>query len=201
MTVEQVLHEMDRMEWATFRTLSGDASHVPAAIRALISDIPAQRSEAYWKLDNHVVCQGDLYESAFYVCAAFANLLKTNVIHGRAEMYALLSEIVLGCPAVGQETLETKSQPHQTPAPLNGLPSTIGLLEGCLETIAGCHALIIADALTAKDGMVRKRATELLNMLVHTRPDLLPFVLETLEEQTPAAVGDVQALRALLCGP
>ena len=45
---------------------AGTAAEVPRAIEALFSNSAKQRRQAYWQLDNFVVVQGGLFESAAY---------------------------------------------------------------------------------------------------------------------------------------
>ena len=57
--------ELRRWDWSTFRQASGNAGHVPDAIRALLSSASAEEADGpYWKLENHIVRQGQLYEAA-----------------------------------------------------------------------------------------------------------------------------------------
>ena len=44
--------------------LTGSAEHVPDAVFGLLSENKSDFDEAYWKLDNYVVVQGDLFSSA-----------------------------------------------------------------------------------------------------------------------------------------
>ncbi|TQF70729.1 hypothetical protein [Pseudoalteromonas luteoviolacea] len=60
-------HIHENEDWASLKTNVGDAKHVPDAILALLSDDEDEVERAYWKIDNHVVLQSDLSESAKYV--------------------------------------------------------------------------------------------------------------------------------------
>ncbi len=84
------------IDWSCFKQAHGDASHVPDAIKALVSDDESTREKAYWKLDNFVVLQSDLYEAAFYVIPFLVEILLSKVFSGREHVYALLSEIANG---------------------------------------------------------------------------------------------------------
>ena len=51
---------------------------------------------SYWKLDNHVVLQGDLYQSAFYVIPFMIEIIFSKTQHSRGLAYDLLFEIANG---------------------------------------------------------------------------------------------------------
>ncbi len=60
--------ELTRNDWFCFREISGPATAIPGALRELIKSWwPVDVDQAYWKLENHVVVQDQLYESAAYV--------------------------------------------------------------------------------------------------------------------------------------
>ncbi|QUJ67382.1 hypothetical protein KDD30_15305 [Photobacterium sp. GJ3] len=84
------------VDWKKLEQAHGDASHVPKAIEQLISEDEEKREKAYWKLDNHVVLQSDLYEAAFYVIPFLLEILRSNISVGREHVYALLAEIANG---------------------------------------------------------------------------------------------------------
>jgi hypothetical protein len=57
--------ELNRWDWSRFRQATGNAGHVPGAIRALLdSGTPDDVDIPYWKLENHIVVQGQLYQAA-----------------------------------------------------------------------------------------------------------------------------------------
>jgi hypothetical protein len=57
--------ELERWDWTRLRQAGGNAGHVPGAIRALLnSRSPEELDEPYWKLENHIVVQGRLYQAA-----------------------------------------------------------------------------------------------------------------------------------------
>ena len=57
----------------------------------LIDDDPHKRNIAYWKLDNHIVIQGGLSESCFYILP-FLNELVT-ITNNRLELLNIIFEI------------------------------------------------------------------------------------------------------------
>jgi len=59
-----MLDKIHLESWKELKTLGGTAEHVPDAIINLLSENKNDFEEAYWKLENHVVVQGDLYDAA-----------------------------------------------------------------------------------------------------------------------------------------
>ncbi|WP_137940384.1 hypothetical protein [Chitinivorax sp. B] len=84
------------INWATLKQAHGFADHVPEAIKGLISDDEKEQESSYWRLDNYVVLQGDLYQSAFYVIPFLIEVVNSEVKSGRAYVYDLLIEISNG---------------------------------------------------------------------------------------------------------
>ncbi|RXJ67318.1 hypothetical protein CS022_24405 [Veronia nyctiphanis] len=58
--LEQIHHE----NWKELSVLTGTAEHVPKAVLGLLAKDRKSFDAAYWKLDNYVVVQGDLFSSA-----------------------------------------------------------------------------------------------------------------------------------------
>lgn len=57
--------EVLRQDWSFLRQASGTADGIPDALRQLIwAQSPEEVQAAYWRLENHVVVQGQLFESA-----------------------------------------------------------------------------------------------------------------------------------------
>lgn len=94
MSKENVFEIMGKLPWDKLRTQTEFCVHIPDAIRGLISSDDVVRRNSYWKLDNHVVVQGGLYEGALYIIPFLVELLKcTDVEYGRELIYDLLFEI------------------------------------------------------------------------------------------------------------
>jgi hypothetical protein len=100
--------ELQRHDWAKIREVSGRADHVPRALRDLIgATTPEAAKTAYWKLENHVVVQGSLFEAALYVvpvlCAALVNPDRPTFVRG--FILELLYQILNGYPARTEQSL------------------------------------------------------------------------------------------------
>jgi hypothetical protein len=93
--------ELARINWSAIREADGPATAVPGAIRHLLAAKSADDvSRAYWKLENHVVLQGQLFEAAaFVVPVLMAALVREDrPIYVRRGLLELLFQILSGSP-------------------------------------------------------------------------------------------------------
>ena len=72
------------------------AEQVPEALIGLLSPDEETHNRSYWRLDNEVVLQSDLYEAAYYAIPILVQMLADRVPHGRERIYDLLYEIANG---------------------------------------------------------------------------------------------------------
>lgn len=84
------------LNWHKIKTASANASHIPLAIQELSSADEDTRLKAYWKIDNYVIVQSDLYEAAFYVIEPLVELLEKPYTVDRIYPLQLLIEIATG---------------------------------------------------------------------------------------------------------
>ena len=84
------------INWDTIKTGYGNASHIPEAIDNLFSLDEKVRHDAYWKLDNFVVVQSDLYEAAFYIIEPIVQLLEKPYKSDRVLALRILIEVAIG---------------------------------------------------------------------------------------------------------
>ena len=82
--------------WNDIKVASGSAEQVPDALIGLLSPDEETQNRSYWRLDNEVVLQSDLYEAAYYVIPILVQMLADKVPHGRERIYDLLYEIANG---------------------------------------------------------------------------------------------------------
>ena len=82
--------------WNDIKVASGTAEQVPDALIGLLSPDEETQNRSYWRLDNEVVLQSDLYEAAYYVIPILVQMLADKVPHGRERIYDLLYEIANG---------------------------------------------------------------------------------------------------------
>lgn len=93
--------ELERLEWAQLREVNGPATRVPGALRELLSARSADEvNRAYWKLENHVVVQGQLFQAALYVVPVLIAALVDGErpLCVRIGMTELLFQILNGKP-------------------------------------------------------------------------------------------------------
>lgn len=92
---ERLLAQTD---WDAQRTLMGSASDVPEAVRRLASTTSEDTArDAYWGLDNHVVVQGQLLQSAFPLVPTLLALLAGGLSPWvRSHVLDLLWELSAG---------------------------------------------------------------------------------------------------------
>ena len=98
--------ELGRLDWGKMQCSHGPATKVPEAIRELLAaGNPQEADRAYWKLENVVVVQGQLFESALYVVPVIlAALIETERPRFvRISLQGLLFEIVNGSPHAEEE--------------------------------------------------------------------------------------------------
>lgn len=141
---------IESTDWASLRQACGTCEHIPAALNAICSPDERVREEAYWKIDNHVILQGDLYEGAPYVARALVELLDHRVSE-KDRLYNLLVELANGyAPATMQVVVDGQRVPVKYATVQCILPGLAHYLED----------------LSAESTIIRKRAAELLLALV-----------------------------------
>lgn len=86
--------QIDETEWDKLKTNVGNASHVPEALNGLLSDDERKVEKAYWKIDNYVVLQGDLSESASYLPRFLEEIV--YVVKNKENILELLFQIGSG---------------------------------------------------------------------------------------------------------
>jgi len=150
MIKHKVLEQLDEINWSSLHTAHGTAENVPIALKALASaQNDSQLFDAYWKLDNYIVLQGTLYESAYFAVPYILHILfSSHWSQLRLAAYDLLIEIARGVPDPGC----VWAPPQDTPEDLR---------EACRGVIASDLTVYEPD-LYSDDTAVRCRALELL---------------------------------------
>jgi len=88
--------KISEVPWADRKTATGDAYQIPEALSEIRSPDADVRKRAYWKIDNHVVLQSDLYEAAYDVVPFLIDIVRDRTSFGRELAYDLLFEIANG---------------------------------------------------------------------------------------------------------
>ncbi|MCC6176190.1 MAG: hypothetical protein IT305_12865 [Chloroflexi bacterium] len=91
---------IDRVDWSSLRSSTGTAAYVPDAVERLASaETDSTAQEAYWELDNKVVIQAQLFESAIPLISVLLALLAGPLSPpSRFWIIELLLQIVDGIP-------------------------------------------------------------------------------------------------------
>ena len=90
-----ILKSVREVEWRTLKDCLGFIDYnIADILNNLIDDDPHKRNIAYWKLDNHIVIQGGISESCFYILP-FLNELVT-ITNNRLELLNIIFEIFNG---------------------------------------------------------------------------------------------------------
>ncbi|HET9646778.1 MAG TPA: hypothetical protein VFP34_00920 [Microlunatus sp.] len=147
-----ILPGLHDVPWASLRTAHGTAESIPAAIRGLASATSdADADHWYWKLDNHVVLQGSLYEAAYAVIPFAISIVDSSAPEfTRAHAYDLLVEIARG--VVGDPSHASVVAPSGATEPLD---------RACLEQIVTARDRYVAD-LQGDESTVRRKALDLI---------------------------------------
>jgi len=163
-----MFNSIENIQWSDLKTANGTAKGVPDAIRGLISENEEIRNASYWKLDNHVVLQSDLYESAFYVLPFLFEILNSESKNGKRYVYDLLFEIANGYA------------PENEVCTLNG--REMELTEACRLLIIG-ELNVILNEVSDIESEFRTNALELLIAFGDRKADIVPMLLKILENE------------------
>lgn len=167
--------DLHKIDWRSLKQAHGHAAHIPEAIKGLISDSPEIVESSYWKLDNHIVLQSDLYEAAFYVIPFMIEILKSNHTIGRNYVYNLLIEICNGyAPKSSLCTYKNEKIP---------------LAEVCRLTIADEIDVYISEVSDVDSGF-RKHALDLLLCLENYRAKIVPMLEQMLQDEPSTAFSE-----------
>ena len=101
--------ELETVEWDTLRTAEGiNADYIPKALLGLMSVKQEEKEKAYWSLENHVVLQGDVYDSSYYVIPFLVEMIKKTDAETKIYAYDLLIEIINGYSVYNVEILHNE---------------------------------------------------------------------------------------------
>jgi hypothetical protein len=162
-------YHLGRVDWASLRAM-GDAATVPDAIRQLLAaESDADADRAYWRLDNTVVVQGQLFEAALalvpvLLAAATGSLSPL----ARVRLLDLVVEIASGAP-------DESEREHGN-----------GTLGRDCRLALGEGLWLMYATLASDDERLRERAVQIVYA---TDPDRarLAIVLDDLMANDPAA--------------
>lgn len=98
--------EIARVNWSCLREAGGSAGEIGVGLAALLSASSSEQIEAaYWRLENHVVVQGEVFEVAeATVSVLVASLADRYPSQVRVAVLELLFQIVNGAASPGEIT-------------------------------------------------------------------------------------------------
>jgi hypothetical protein len=146
-----------KVNWSELVACDGHASaeEVPKAIEMLFSGSEKERQQAYWKIDNYVIVQGGLFESAPYAARLLVDKIKADPATLNLEVLDILFELANG--NAGGKTVE-----H---GPLSGQP----IQQLCRDIVAEVLPIVTAPRVKASE---REKGTiqDLLETYEDTKP-------------------------------
>lgn len=98
MTERLALRELKRTDWSTVHVMAGPATAVPGVIEKLLAATTAEEAnQLYWKLENSVVVQYGLFDSAVpLVSVLLAAIIEPLADPVRTSVLELLFQIAMG---------------------------------------------------------------------------------------------------------
>lgn len=148
MIVERLIAQVD---WKSLRSATGSSAFVPGAVGDLLgSSSRGEAEESYWKLDNDVVVQGQLFESARWVIQPLLVALgQPRPTFVREQIANLLVEVAFGEPH--ERELAAGGDPQLAERCVDELRSGIAILYGVLDDPAPMLRLGGLDLLDAAE--------------------------------------------------
>lgn len=90
-----ILNSVRKVEWRALKDRLGFIDYnITDILNNLIDDDPHKRNMAYWQLDNHIIIQGGLSESCFYILPFLNELVA--ITNNRLELLNIIFEIFNG---------------------------------------------------------------------------------------------------------
>ena len=154
-----MFEQLHNIPWENLKQASGLSGHIPDAIQGLVSHDLDEQEQSYWQLDNHVVLQGDLYQSAFYVIPFLIEILTSETTSARSYAYDLLFEI-----ANGYAPKECLCKYDNSDMPLT---------EACKKSIADAFKIFLDDVANP----MSKNREDALNLLISLKWHIDEIVL------------------------
>ena len=94
-SLDIILDSVRKVEWRALKDRLGFIDYnIADILNNLIDEDLHKRNIAYWKLDNHIVIQGGLSESCFYILPFLNELL--TITDNRLELLNIIFEIFNG---------------------------------------------------------------------------------------------------------
>ncbi|WP_126640499.1 hypothetical protein [Embleya hyalina] len=93
---------MGMVDWRQLGTATRNADDIPAALESLIfARDGAEAQIAYWKIDNHVIRQGTLFDSSYEVVKLLCPRLGDRSLISRPWLYEIMAQFYFGFDVPG----------------------------------------------------------------------------------------------------
>src|SRR5690349_20497174 len=92
-----MLEDLDRVDWSKLRHAYGEASAVPALIRALASPVSEYWEQALDDLRGCILHQGTVYEATLFAVPFLIELLEYDTVQCKEELLKDLAYIGFIC--------------------------------------------------------------------------------------------------------
>ena len=171
-----MLVDLNKVDWGSLGTVSGSASEIPHALLLLTSDSEKERTAGYWKIDNHVVVQSDLFTAAPFVVPFLLEILANRTRPGASLVYDLLYEI--GGGGAPEETMTDFRLPGWS-------TEELPLQRACYDAVKSGLDLYLKDIVHAEMEL-KMKAVELVQLLADE--------CESVQEKLDAAVDSIEDL-------
>ena len=151
------------INWSEIHSNTGFCTNIPDAVNDLFSADGKVRENAYWKLDNHIVVQGTLYEGAFYIIPFLLSYIFNDIETGKEETYNLLYEIANGWAEYNNCVIlnyaKSESMIYFVPNKNNGIKLPLQL--ACRNAILSAWDFL-KEELINKDSKFRNTALDIM---------------------------------------
>ncbi len=174
-----MLEGLSNINWSSLEQAHGTAEHIPEAIQGLVSESASEREAAYWKLDNHVVLQSDLYEAAFYIIPFLIEILESGLDPGREHVYGLLYEIANGHAS------------DSTVVIYNG--EKFPLMNACHNAV-GKHLPTYLDEVESEEANYRNDALELLSVFPEQKELVISQLIDIANKEKSEFLKNIQEM-------
>ncbi len=165
-----MFENINSVDWDSLKQAHGTSGHVPASLLGLISDDPNLQMASYWKLENYILVQSDLYEAAYYVIPFLIEILKSDNHTAKKYAYELIYEIANGH---APESLKCVHDGEE-----------VSLSNACRQAIGAEIDLYISEVKNTSSA-VRANALTLLISLIDNKDKIISS-LEDLLDRDPS---------------
>ena len=164
-STDPILQDLDHFDWSAAGHAYGDASDVPALLRAALSQVQEDREMATVALFGELCHQGSVYEASALAVPFLFRMLEYPNTPDRATIACLLASLAYGSPGTYEEP-----RYKWVDATRQAVGKRLELLYPFLEHDEPEVRLFMVEALTQFPHR-RKEYSSLLRTILETEPD------------------------------